>query len=101
MSFQNLESRMAPLPERNVDTDQIIPARFLTTTTRYGLGQHLFGGRIDHVHDGVAIDHLAVDQELVLGHGASSQPCVPGAGRWTIDDAGARLSTWALSLTPI
>jgi hypothetical protein len=32
------------------------------------LGQHLFGRRIDHVHDGIAIDHLAVDQELVSGH---------------------------------
>jgi 3-isopropylmalate/(R)-2-methylmalate dehydratase small subunit len=42
MSFQNLESRMAPLPERNVDTDQIIPARFLKTISKQGLGQSLF-----------------------------------------------------------
>ena len=42
MSFQNLESRMAPLPERNVDTDQIIPARFLKTISKLGLGQNLF-----------------------------------------------------------
>ena len=42
MSFQNLESRMAPLPERNVDTDQIIPARFLKTISKQGLGQNLF-----------------------------------------------------------
>jgi len=30
------------LPRSNIDTDQIMPARFLTTTTRDGLGQHLF-----------------------------------------------------------
>ena len=30
------------LPLANVDTDQIIPARFLTTTTREGLGRQLF-----------------------------------------------------------
>jgi 3-isopropylmalate/(R)-2-methylmalate dehydratase small subunit len=42
MSFQNLESRLVPLPERNVDTDQIIPARFLKTISKQGLGQNLF-----------------------------------------------------------
>jgi 3-isopropylmalate/(R)-2-methylmalate dehydratase small subunit len=37
-----LTSRTAVLPVDNVDTDQIIPARFLTTTQRTGLGAHLF-----------------------------------------------------------
>ena len=40
--FTNFESRMAPLPINNVDTDQIIPARFLKTTSKLGLDQHLF-----------------------------------------------------------
>jgi len=40
--FSMLRSRTAVLPVENVDTDQIIPARFLTTTQRSGLGRHLF-----------------------------------------------------------
>ena len=35
-------SRTVVLRERNIDTDQIIPARFLTTTERKGLGKHAF-----------------------------------------------------------
>lgn len=37
-----ITSRTVILPAANVDTDQIIPARFLTTTTRAGLGRHAF-----------------------------------------------------------
>ena len=42
MKFENFESRMVPLPATNVDTDQIIPARFLKTITKDGLGANLF-----------------------------------------------------------
>ncbi|HTD27848.1 MAG TPA: 3-isopropylmalate dehydratase small subunit [Xanthomonadaceae bacterium] len=38
----HLTSRTIVLPERNIDTDQIIPARFLTTTERTGLGRFAF-----------------------------------------------------------
>ena len=38
----NIRSRTVVLPSDNIDTDQIIPARFLTTTTREGLGAALF-----------------------------------------------------------
>jgi 3-isopropylmalate/(R)-2-methylmalate dehydratase small subunit len=40
--IKTLRSRTVVLPTTNIDTDQIIPARFLTTTTREGLGQNLF-----------------------------------------------------------
>ena len=37
-----IQSRFVPLPEENVDTDQIIPARFLKATTKEGFGKNLF-----------------------------------------------------------
>lgn len=40
--FQTIESPAVPLPIENVDTDQIIPARFLKATTREGFGENLF-----------------------------------------------------------
>ena len=41
-AFKHLASRTVVLRECNIDTDQIIPARFLTTTQREGLGAHAF-----------------------------------------------------------
>ena len=40
--FTTLESTCVPLPLANIDTDQIIPARFLSATTREGFGKNLF-----------------------------------------------------------
>ena len=40
--FITLTSRVVPLPVNNVDTDQIIPARFLKATDKQGMGDHLF-----------------------------------------------------------
>ncbi|MBD8348421.1 MULTISPECIES: 3-isopropylmalate dehydratase small subunit [unclassified Dysgonomonas] len=40
--FQTLTSTYVPLPIENVDTDQIIPARFLKATTKEGFGDNLF-----------------------------------------------------------
>jgi 3-isopropylmalate/(R)-2-methylmalate dehydratase small subunit len=40
--FQTLHSSAVPLPLENIDTDQIIPARFLKATTREGFGENLF-----------------------------------------------------------
>lgn len=40
--FDILESACVPLPLENVDTDQIIPARFLSATSREGFGENLF-----------------------------------------------------------
>jgi 3-isopropylmalate/(R)-2-methylmalate dehydratase small subunit len=40
--FTTLESRVVPLPVDNIDTDQIIPARFLKTISKEGLDRNLF-----------------------------------------------------------
>jgi 3-isopropylmalate/(R)-2-methylmalate dehydratase small subunit len=40
--FTTLTSHAVPLPADNVDTDQIIPARFLKVTDKHGLGDSLF-----------------------------------------------------------
>ena len=41
-SLQNIRSKFIPLRIENVDTDQIIPARFLKATTKEGFGKNLF-----------------------------------------------------------
>jgi 3-isopropylmalate/(R)-2-methylmalate dehydratase small subunit len=41
-ALKNIQSTFVPLPLENVDTDQIIPARFLKATTREGFGKNLF-----------------------------------------------------------
>ena len=40
--FTRLTSRVIPLPVNDVDTDQIVPARFLKATDKNGMGDHLF-----------------------------------------------------------
>lgn len=42
LKFNNVTSTCVPLPIENIDTDQIIPARFLKATSREGFGENLF-----------------------------------------------------------
>ena len=41
-AVKTIRSRTVVIPTTNIDTDQIIPARFLTSTSRAGFGKHLF-----------------------------------------------------------
>ena len=50
--FTNFSTRLVPLPANNIDTDQIIPARFLKTTSKEGLDKQLFNDwRYDEAGD--------------------------------------------------
>ena len=93
--FGRLVSRTLVVPGENVDTDQIIPARFLTGTTRTGLGRHLFAdwrfdaagaARADSPFDGAAAPGCEI---LVAGRnfgcGSSREHAI-----WALADFGFR-----------
>lgn len=70
--FQTISSTYVPLPIENVDTDQIIPARFLKATTREGFGDNLFADwRYDkegnHKADFILNNPVYSGQVLVAG----------------------------------
>jgi 3-isopropylmalate/(R)-2-methylmalate dehydratase small subunit len=60
--FTTLTGVAAPLPAANVDTDQIIPARFLKTIKRTGLGKSLFAG-LRYEADGAEKPDFVLNQE--------------------------------------
>src|SRR5260370_37933015 len=60
--FTTLTAIAAPLPMANVDTDKIIPARFLKTIKRTGLGVHLFDTP-RHTPDGAEQPEFVLNQE--------------------------------------
>ncbi|WP_409432808.1 3-isopropylmalate dehydratase small subunit [Litorimonas sp. RW-G-Af-16] len=98
MSFEPLKtvtSKTLVLPASNIDTDQIMPARFLTMTTKAGLGEHLFhdwrynkdGSETDHYLNS---DAAKACQILVGGHNfgcGSSREHAP----WALTDYGIRV----------
>jgi 3-isopropylmalate/(R)-2-methylmalate dehydratase small subunit len=84
-----LRSRTAVLPAANIDTDQIIPARFLTTTTRDGLGKHLFA---DWRYDA----HGAPQAEFILNRPAAQGCQILVAGRNFGCGSSREHAPWAL-----
>lgn len=62
----SVRSRTVVLPFTNVDTDQIIPARFLTTTTKEGLGRQLFSDW-RYRADGTPIPDFVLNRPEALG----------------------------------
>ena len=64
--INRIRSRSVVLATTDIDTDQIIPARFLTTTTRKGLGKHLFNDlRFDQ--NGAKIADFVLNQPQASG----------------------------------
>lgn len=93
--FDVIISRCVPLPIENIDTDQIIPARFLKATTREGFGENLFRDwRYDS--EGCPVDGFVLN-------GSTYSGCVLVAGKnfgcgssrehaaWAIHDYGFRV----------
>jgi 3-isopropylmalate/(R)-2-methylmalate dehydratase small subunit len=94
-AIKQITSRTVVLRERNIDTDQIIPARFLTTTERQGLGRFAFNDW-RYLADGSPNPDFAFNraenagaQILVAGHNfgcGSSREHAP----WALADLGLR-----------
>ncbi len=61
-----IQSRTVVMPAKDIDTDQIIPARFLTTTTKEGLGEQLFSD-LRRDADGADIDTFVLNQPQSAG----------------------------------
>jgi 3-isopropylmalate/(R)-2-methylmalate dehydratase small subunit len=72
-AVQTIRSRTVVIPTTNIDTDQIIPARFLTATSREGFGKHLFA---DWRYDGAG--QLKPDFPLNKPEAAGAQVLVAG-----------------------
>jgi 3-isopropylmalate/(R)-2-methylmalate dehydratase small subunit len=86
---RQLNSRTVVLAAADVDTDQIIPARFLTTTTREGLGAHLF-------HDWRFLSDGSINNEFILNQKESEGCEVLVAGRNFGCGSSREHAPWAL-----
>ena len=84
-----VHSTTVVIPSSNIDTDQIIPARFLTTTTKQGLGRQLFADWRYHP-DGTPV------AEFVLNRPESSDAQVLVAGRNFGCGSSREHAPWAL-----
>ena len=92
--FNIIKDSCSPLPLENVDTDQIVPARFLKATTREGFGENLFRDwRFDEqgnkIESFVLNDPTYSGQILVTGKNFGSGSSREHAA-WAIDGAGFR-----------
>ena len=65
MAFSTLHTTAVPLKVENIDTDQIIPARFLKATTREGFGENLF--RDWRYKDGVEVADFVLNDSTYKG----------------------------------
>jgi 3-isopropylmalate/(R)-2-methylmalate dehydratase small subunit len=93
--FKTLTATAAPLRRENVDTDQIIPAKYLTAVTKEGMGNGLFSGIRNHA-DGTPKADFVLNQpeyegaEILIagrnfGSGSSREHAV-----WALTDYGFR-----------
>ncbi len=88
--FTTLTSTAVPLRAENVDTDQIIPARFLTAVTKAGMGDGLFAAW-RYGPDG------APNREFVLNHAEYNGAEILVAGRNFGSGSSREHAVWALT----
>jgi 3-isopropylmalate/(R)-2-methylmalate dehydratase small subunit len=88
--FAPLEASAAPFTQPNIDTDQIIPARFLTTTNRDGLGPNAF-------HDWRYLADGTPNPEFVLNRAESKGARVLVAGNNFGCGSSREHAVWALA----
>jgi 3-isopropylmalate/(R)-2-methylmalate dehydratase small subunit len=90
-----LESTCVPLPLENIDTDQIIPARFLSATSREGFGENLFRDwrylKTGEVNKGFVLNEGRYSGKILVagknfGCGSSREHAV-----WAVYDYGFRV----------
>jgi 3-isopropylmalate/(R)-2-methylmalate dehydratase small subunit len=87
--FTTITSHMVPLPAEHVDTDQIIPARFLKVTDKHGLGDSLF-------HDWRYHKDGSPNPEFVLNHPESQGAQILIAGHNFGSGSSREHAPWAL-----
>lgn len=86
--FSTITSTCVPLPMENVDTDQIIPARFLKATSREGFGDNLFRDwRYDK--DGNPVKDFVLNDPTYSG-------CILVAGKNFGSGSSREHATWAI-----
>ena len=87
--ISTVTSKTVVLTATDVDTDQIIPARFLTTTTREGLGEHLF-------HDWRFTNDGAANKDFILNRPEADGCTILVAGRNFGCGSSREHAPWAL-----
>jgi 3-isopropylmalate/(R)-2-methylmalate dehydratase small subunit len=93
--FTTLKSTIVPVPMQNVDTDQIIPARFLKATTREGFGENLFRDwRYDKDNNpkpDFILNHPDVKGEILVGGKNFGSGSSREHAAWAIHDYGFKV----------
>lgn len=93
--FISLTSKAVPLPQENIDTDQIIPARFLKATNKKGFGENLFRDwrydRYGKLNDSFVLnDTMYSGKILVAGHNFGCGSSREHAA-WALSDYGFKV----------